>query len=75
MGSSGGRSNGSPTRVNYRVKERETKERETWEHLSLSLYHQEKKKKHIGVPTKRLASDWDISSTVGFTKKEYTIEI
>jgi hypothetical protein len=33
-----------PIRVKYRVKERETKERETWENLSLSLSHQEKKK-------------------------------
>jgi hypothetical protein len=53
------------TGVDYRVKERETKERETWEHLSLSLSRQEKKKKNIGFPTKGLASDREIPTRVG----------
>ncbi len=52
-----------PTRVKYRVKERKTKERETWECLSLSLSRQEKKKKNIGVLTMGHFSDREISNS------------
>ena len=53
-----------PTRVKYRVKKRETKERETSERLSLSLSRQEKKKKNIGVPTMGHFSDREMSTIV-----------